>query len=335
MNDESASVKFWETPELIEKLLLHLDLKSTLHLAQTHGMTRVILRRRSIWRKLIGRSRPYIEKGNPFGLSYLPELPEKIGVVKNLVAILKLLTDPKALLVDLLDVICESFTPEDVHFFHLISHLSIRCPRHPGGHFVPLASFLLLEEAESAFGTTEQRIESISGHLLMGPSLIAISSRISRQNGLDPVAINLSTIEIQSGREAESFKSLMQVRSQLLRHLELDVSGAIGRKGWKALTKAIQFQPDAAMRVVVPKSVLGGAGTEDLGDFWDAMGPDVQLAVQLSDNRRVFEYIEKQNGENGWMRLEHILDATRNGWIDRLEEEEEEEEESEEEEEEL
>ena len=61
------------------------------------------------------------------------------------------------------------------------------------------------------------------------------------------------------------------------------------------------------------------------------MGPDVQLAVQLSDNRRVFEYIEKQNGENGWMRLEHILDATRNGWIDRLEEEEEEEEEEREE----
>ena len=57
------------------------------------------------------------------------------------------------------------------------------------------------------------------------------------------------------------------------------------------------------------------------------MGPDVQLAVQLSDNRSVFEYIEKQNGENGWMRLEHILEATKNGWIEQLTEEEEEEEE--------
>ena len=84
------------------------------------------------------------------------------------------------------------------------------------------------------------------------------------------------------------------------------------------------------MRVVVPKSVLAGGRSEDLRDFWDAMGPDVQLAVQLSDNRSVFEYIEKQSEENSWMRLEHILEATKNGWIDMLQEEEEEGEEEEE-----
>ena len=214
--------------------------------------------------------------------------------------------------------------------------IRITLPRHPDGHFIPLAGFLLLEKVEGAFGTTEQSLESVAGHLLTGPSLCAVSARISRQTGLDmpPAVISLSTIEIQSRREAESFKTVMQVEPQLSRHLELDVSGAIGRKGWVALTKAIQFQPNLAMRVVVPKSVLAGGRTEDLRDFWDAMGPDLQLAVQLSDNRNVFEYIEKQDGDNGWMRLEHILEATKNGWIDQLQEEGDEEEGEEEEQEE-
>ena len=317
-------MKFWQIPELIEKLLPNIDLKSTLHLAQAHVMTQDILQRRCIWNKLLKRS--FFERGNPCQ----PEMPQKIDVVKDLVTILKLMSEPNVLLLDLLDVICERFTPEDVDLLRLNTHVSIRCPRHPDLHFIPLAGFLLLEEVEGAFGTTEQSLEMVAGHLLTGPSMSAISARISRQTGSMPsAAISLSTIEIQSRREAESFKTLMQVKPQLLRHLELDVSGAIGRKGWRALTKAIQFQPNLAMRVVVPKSVLAGGRTEDLRDFWDAMGPDVQLAIQLSDNRSVFEYIEKQNGENGWMRLEHILEATKNGWIEQLTEEEEEGEEEE------
>ena len=328
MSCKPASVKFWETPELIEKLLPNLDLKSTVCLARTHVMTQNILQRRCIWNKLIRRSCLFIERGNPFGLPNGPKMPHKIDMVKDLVTILKLMTDPNAFLLDLLDFICERFTPEDVHLLRQNTHVAIRCPRHPDLHFIPLAGFLLLEEVEGAFGTTEQSLELVEGHLLTGPSLSAVSSRISRQTGsLPSAAISLSTIEIQSRREAESFKTLMQVGPQLLRHLELDVSGAIGRKGWGALTKAIQSQPNLAMRVVVPKSVLAGGSTEDLRDFWNVMGPDVQLAVQLSDNRSVFEYIEKQNGANGWMRLEHILEATKNGWIEQLTEEEEEEEE--------
>ena len=70
MNCKQASVKFWETPELIEKLLPYLDLKSTVRLAQTHEMTQNILQRRCIWNKLVRRSCPFIERGNPFGPLY-------------------------------------------------------------------------------------------------------------------------------------------------------------------------------------------------------------------------------------------------------------------------
>ena len=130
MNCKQASVKFWETPELIEKLLPYLDLKSTVCLAQTHVMTQNILEGRCIWNKLVRRSCPFIESGNPFGLPYRPEMPQKVDVVKDLVTILKLMTKPNALLLDLLDVICERFTPEDVHHLRLNNHVSIRCPRH-------------------------------------------------------------------------------------------------------------------------------------------------------------------------------------------------------------
>ena len=53
-----AEQKFWQTPELIEGLLLHLDPESTLRLAQAHEMTRDILQGSIVWNNLIKRCSP-------------------------------------------------------------------------------------------------------------------------------------------------------------------------------------------------------------------------------------------------------------------------------------
>ena len=141
MGQCEASKKFWESPELLEKLLPFLDPETTLHLAKTHKMTRAILQKSYIWKKLIRRSCPYGERE----LSY-EQVQSRIDLVKGLVAILKLLKDPKALLPDLLDLICERFTQDERFFRH--PQITVGCPCPAEHHSISLTGFLLLEEGD-------------------------------------------------------------------------------------------------------------------------------------------------------------------------------------------
>ena len=117
-------------------------------------------------------------------------------------------------MLDLLDVICERFATDDVfiqsidHRDH--THVSVGCPRHPTGHLIQLSGFLLLEEVEAAFGTTLQSLESVRGGTLIGPTQLAVSSRISRQKG-QGTTTTLSSIEfeVKSGESVNSFKNLI------------------------------------------------------------------------------------------------------------------------------
>ena len=87
-----AECKFWQTPELIEELLPNLDPESTLRLAQAHERTRNILEGSRVWKNLIKRSSPL-------------HLRDDLFSVCHFVAILKLMKDTKANMLDLLDAI--------------------------------------------------------------------------------------------------------------------------------------------------------------------------------------------------------------------------------------
>ena len=63
--------KFWETPELVEKLLPYLDLSATKLLAESHKLTRKILKKALNWNKLIQRILP-LEDRLPFLVFWLP-----------------------------------------------------------------------------------------------------------------------------------------------------------------------------------------------------------------------------------------------------------------------
>ena len=60
--DDTALGKFWETPELVEKLLPYLDLNSTKQLAESHKLTRKILKKGLAWNKLLRRFLPGEER---------------------------------------------------------------------------------------------------------------------------------------------------------------------------------------------------------------------------------------------------------------------------------
>ena len=114
-----AEKMFLKLPELVEKLLVFLDTKSTLCLAIAHPFAREVLQNQVTWRKLLKRSisEDFLNQQDIANLQYLTE-------------ILRSLRDPKYLLLDLLHVICAKCPPVD--------------PRPQGDLALPLGNSILM-----------------------------------------------------------------------------------------------------------------------------------------------------------------------------------------------
>ena len=152
-----AEQKFWNSPELMEKLLSMLDPLSILRLVQFCLVKREILQKSlsfKAWLELIKHS------------SYGEEDWLKMEDVKDLVKILKLmkLEEPSAYLLPLLDLNCERSPRDEVHMI---------CPCGPEPHLISTDAFMLLEEIEGAFRTTEQSVASWRNADLEEPFLSA------------------------------------------------------------------------------------------------------------------------------------------------------------------
>ena len=167
-----AVTVFWATPELVEKILPYLDLASTLSLVKAHGVTQAIVQRSLNWDKLVRLNCPF---HHPSDLDHFydcrlreEKVEPKINLVRGLVAILKVLTNLRTLLPNLLDVICERFSaraptiPNDQNEIDFSFPVLVSCSSYPNGQNVSLLGFVLIEEAESAFGTSMQRLVSMS-----------------------------------------------------------------------------------------------------------------------------------------------------------------------------
>ena len=84
-----AVKKFWETPELVEKLLPFLDLESTLSLAQCHKKIPRIFEGPCMWNQFIRRACPFTDEWDG-----LQNSQNHFDRVRCLVAILKLMKNP-------------------------------------------------------------------------------------------------------------------------------------------------------------------------------------------------------------------------------------------------
>ena len=167
---------FWARPELVEKILPYLDLVSILSLVKAHDVTQAFLQRSLNWGKLVRRHcpfhDPYLDR---FEGSFSEErVEQKVNLVRGLVAILKVMTNYPTLLPDFLNTVCERFSdraptnnhPNEPENFPV----SVSCTSYPNGQRVSLLGFVLIEEVESAFGTTLQRLVSISPPALENPN---------------------------------------------------------------------------------------------------------------------------------------------------------------------
>ena len=181
--------KIWKIPELAERIVLFLDPLSLLRLVQAGVLSKQVLKKSistPVWKNLIRRG-SYGEDG-----------------LQNLVEVLKLIKEPGALLLPLLEAICEKFPSVER------DEVLVRCPHHAEPHSVSSRGFLLLEDVEAAFGTTVQLIESLSAGSLGEPILSAAGSRMSRQQKPMTSISVLDKICLENNQSALSLDTLLQ-----------------------------------------------------------------------------------------------------------------------------
>ena len=311
MSSQDAVRKFWETTELIEHMLPYLDSKATMVLAQNHEKTLNILKGSVAWNKMIRRSCPWKGKG----IGKVEEgMQEKINVMKNLVAILRLMdVDHRShLMLDLLDLICKKFRRS--------YDLTVGCVRHPGllagGHIVSLSGFRLLEVVEGGLGTAEQHLTEITlAGALMDPALTALAARASRQQ--ERVArISASYVALHTKTSAEAFNTL-------LRHSteggnlwgSIKVLWNIGEEGWKALAEAVQQPAFGFFTSVVytTKRALDGGRREDIEKVFQAVPYHWWVRSDHPPYKHK-EAIDYGTVESKWTRLVKILDTSMQDW---------------------
>ena len=166
--------------------------------------------------------------------------------------------------------------------------------------------FLLLEEVESSFGTSIQKIEKIIKRTLDEPYLSALSSRIVRQE--TPAAhIECHNVTFSEGlQSAQAFSILMQGNRVVW--TELFVSEAIGAEGWRMVADA--KHPRGTKLIVVSRDGLAEGNREDFRGMLDA-GYDFKIFKALGDlqaNNRWGAYVS--HSVDGWGRLERVLDMS-------------------------
>ena len=138
--NSEAKEKFWSCPKMFANLLTMLDPLSIKRLTQSGVVEKKVLKKSlssKIWAGLIKRS-----SNGGGGVLVLDD-------VKDLVAILKFLKleEPGSFLLPLLNHICENLAP-------VANAVALFCPGQTDPRLVSFQSFLLLEEAESSFGTS-------------------------------------------------------------------------------------------------------------------------------------------------------------------------------------
>ena len=314
-NDEAGGM-FWNTPELIEKLLPYLDPSSTKCLAEAHDLTQETLLRDLDWSKLVRRAFPF---SNNTRWGEEGELEVVTRKARALAEILKMAANPKSLQLELLHVICERFSPDETYFSAQL--VRVRCPCNQTHEVAPLG-FILLEEVESVLGSTEQIMVFVQARLYEEALLIALGNRARRQQGREFYA-DTSLIRCKNMKSAEAFFSLKE-HCELVSFQCVSIEGEIGREGWAVLRQAFELpnrrdpQWAGMFKVEATSKAMTGGRREDLKAIWDAFQDGRTWTAIHMDSCRMFHSAEAEQrnfdtffiegGEEEWLRLAHVLD---------------------------
>ena len=307
-----ACEQFWKMPELVVKLLRYLDLSSTKFLAESHELTRQILRKEFVWNKLIQRILPREERvtfpPHHDGLFEDDSLfVSERQKAKILAEILNLITGTQRGL---------QFTGHGKLLLHTIS------ARYPVGspimidlacacrqtHRVSAWAFMILEEAEASLGpranASMMEIDTVKMMTLRGPLLMALASNLVAKQGTIE-NLDVESFGCKSDAEAVAIGTVV-ARSRAVsdaNSLRISTEG-VGREGWAAVARAVvdlwlargkdvEFSSD-------PKT-MGTGQREDLKAIWDNVSEWLVHGGQGDDGYRgAFRFTKEFDGEEGW-----------------------------------
>ena len=237
MEESEAMKKFWEIPELVERLFTFLDASSTLSLARAHPPSVRILQGGANWAQFIRRScpSPVINyKSKPANLTdcdWAVEAAElKKEEMRPVVQLLKMMKNPRSYLLYLLDIICERFGGTESFQDRFGAAIVMGCPRHTNSHTVDAVGFLLLEQVEAAMGSSEQKLEWLQISQMVGDLTSAFRARVLRQEGSELTTSSAAIRTMQSnyspscrGAKASSWKQFSS----------LEQLGLVGGPSWQ------------------------------------------------------------------------------------------------------
>ena len=170
---------------------------------------------------------------------------------------------------------------------------------------------MALEEAEGAFGTTEQRIVSLCWGELTTHSLTAVTSRLSRQHE-KLTLVGWTYFDLKDREDVELFKVFMQFQPGVDKGLDLKVSGPIGGDGWAVLAMVLESL-ETPTHVVTSKADLDQGTKEDMRKIWNVIR---QIGIVKQNGGWALEL-------DDWTRLEQIMDMTEDEFIAEVTEDEE------------
>ena len=329
--------------EIREKLYPFLDLESMMRLTKCHKLTRESLKKAFTWNKLIKRTFfeeiPNVTPAADFQFRFLapPEGDERLAPEKfkarSLAHILSLIQDSPGseLEMDLIHAVCARLPRYDGESFFV----TINCPCLQTHQVSPLG-FVLLEEIQDELGSREKivlKVEEV-GSSLRGPLLAALSSMVTRQQGMEirGVAGMMAGWGWMSCNSKESAAALANVARSVRvspTQINLGISGGreLGAEEWAAIRGAVEVlaaAPDGMKTINLEserEDMVGGA-KEDLKAIWALAVSWLVEGDVAVDGGKIFigsiSFCKEEDGERGGWEgvegkrkgLEAVIDMT-------------------------
>ena len=328
---DDAEDIFWGTPELVQKLLSYLDLTSIRHLAESHKVTRRILRNTFTWNRLLKRIFPEDEVINIWN-SFISEdetvLASERPKARLLAQILTLMKSSQRrdqLEMELLHIICEKFSildPRTGSILVMTPIVDVRCSCLQV-HRVSSWGFLLLEDVDAIMDLQEHSIlnaDRVTG-ALEGPILEALSSFLIRQHGTVD-KLEAIDIECKSKETAESFATIVTRSETVLTSPRILVTEEIGAEGWSAIRRAVEHLSRVfgkEINLYSERQPMIAGKREDLQVIWEKVafwevasgGPGCEMVFDKGSGGW-------EENKLKWMMLDTIIDMTEEEWVEEV-----------------
>ena len=332
--EEKASRKFWRSPELMEMLIRFLDAASVVELGKAHEPIVEVLQRGLVWDKMIRKTCP---RGEIWGMSVFDlagpcgsfdllewlrsEAEVKKADIQPLINLLTLMEEPEDQIDKLLDLICTRFPIDNSRRYSLLDAEDklVRKPeavevvftRDLKSHVVSALGFLVLEEVEATLGSSQQTVHWLGLRDLEGILISSLATRILRQPGQ---LIKIELVEIELGMLQDAENLLV-----VLKHCEVLTTPLVGifesnsrhmcAEAWAVLAKALELHP-GKFAISSTRSALLKGKREDLKVIWEAV-----RSVEMTYSQAFISQGEVQiEKEEGWDRVEELLDMSEDQW---------------------